>query len=277
MKKIYFIFAFAGCLFASDALHAQVYTSFSTGFDNVNDQNDWTMYREGDAGFYDWGFGNFGYSVPNSLDHDYPVGGSVLTDDWFVSNQFAMNHGGKIDSIRHNFSGFGVPGPGDTVAIYLLVGSPDPSLASSKILLKDFRGADYNGNGNWYVTTDINIPATAGNCYIAFRYTTVANWLDVQFDNLFIRTLQFAGVEEPANDNIKVYPNPANEQVYIQLDNVTNAYFQLYDASGKQIMNKLVQSGTSVQLEQAAGIYSYRITSVDGKLLKNHTLIVTNH
>lgn len=276
MKKSYSIFIIAAFVTLFNTLNAQVYTSYSTGFDGAAQQSDWTQYRKGDTGFYNWGFGNMGYSAPNSLDHYYPVGGSALTDDWFVSNQFMMNHGGKIDSVRHSFTGFGVPGAGDTVAIYLLVGSPDPSLATSKILLYDFRGANYLSGGEWNVTTDINIPPTAGNCYIAFRYSTVVNWLDVRFDNLFVRTLQFAGVQETAPTNVLVYPNPVNDMLYIQLDEMTNATFQLFDATGKQVMQQTFQSGSAIQIQQAAGSYSYRIMGA-GSILKSSGLIITPH
>ena len=169
----------ASILFSLSAA-AQTSLPYFTAFDNAGQQSGWTEYRLGEENaFYEWNYSTMQpYTAPNCLAHNYPVGGENLLDDWFVSPEFDFSGGGMLDSLHHAFSGFGVPGAGDTVAIYLLHGSQDPAVAT-KTLLMDFRGADYTGDGAWRRLDPIAIPAQSGESYIAIRYSTIINHFGV--------------------------------------------------------------------------------------------------
>src|SRR5688572_18629963 len=91
---------------------AQTTLPYYSGFDNAAEQSGWVTFRKGSTANGAWSVASFGaYSAPNSLSHNYPVGGSTPTDDWRVSPGFNFSNGGMIDSIRHNFSGFGMVNP----------------------------------------------------------------------------------------------------------------------------------------------------------------------
>ncbi len=177
----------AAAFFTTLTTKAQTSLPYFTGFDNSLQQAGWQEFRKGDPAVYQWTLTNMSpYSSSTHLRHDYPVGGTFETNDWYVSPPFNFSAGGKIDSVRAYFSGFSKPGDfyDDTVAIYLLQGSPDPALATSHTLLFDFRGANYQNDDVWRKFSNISIPPTAGQSYIAFYYKTVISWLDVRFDNL---------------------------------------------------------------------------------------------
>jgi hypothetical protein len=178
------------------AAGAQSALPYYSGFDNSQQLAFWTQVRLGASGTYSWNVfaANF-YSSPSSLQHNYPVGGSV-TNDWYVSPFFDLSNGGRIDSLRYMFSGFGMPNAGDTVALYLLSGSGNPSTATLVTMLKDFRGTDYQNDNVWRKLTNITIPPAAGPARIAFKYQTFQNWLDVRFDNL---ALSCNGPPAPVN------------------------------------------------------------------------------
>lgn len=226
------------CLAASTLAPAQTTSlPYNTGFENA--MPPWQLIRKGYIHpFYEWTIGNSTpYAGASSLYHGYPVGATQASDDWFVSPAFSFTTGGKIDSLRHHFSGFGVPQAGDTVAIYLLQGNPDPALAT-KTLLHDFRGANYTADNQWNQTTNIAIPPTSGTSYIAFRYYTINNWLDVTFDNLGIsgNPNGLQQVYKPGED-FTVMPNPAANQLTVNT-NAAFAWAKIYDMTGKVVYNQ---------------------------------------
>ena len=75
---------------------------------------------------------------------------------------------------------------GDTIALYLLNGNQNPSLAT-RTLIKLFTDPSYNNDGVWRILTNTSIPAISGSSYLAIQYKTVNNWLDPRFDNLAVK------------------------------------------------------------------------------------------
>lgn len=216
---------------------AQTTLPYSTGFDNATQKNGWQMFRKGATGTYQWNYSTVEpYSGTDCLYHDYPVGGTTVTDDWYVSPPFSLTTGGKLDSIRHSFSGFGTPATGDTLAIYVLTGNADPALATSKVLLHDFRGTAYNNDNTWRQTTNLTLPPSASPCYIAIRYKTINNWITVKFDNIRLHGNATTSIGE-ANFKkglIRVFPNPANEQLTV-LTKEGVKEISITDMSGRQV------------------------------------------
>jgi hypothetical protein len=183
MKPVLRTFAFFYLFIASMATHCQTTLPYFCGFEPAD--MGWIQVRKAVSGTYSWVVTNYNqFSGQGTLIHLYPVGGSP-TDDWYISPPFDLSSGGAIDSLRYAFSGYGMPYPNDTVAVYLLSGSTDPYIAQ-KTLLFDFRGAEYNYDNTWRKKTNLAIPPSPGISRIGFKYVTVQNWLDVFFDNLAI-------------------------------------------------------------------------------------------
>jgi hypothetical protein len=216
---------------------------FIESFNPTMPQMGWQMFRKGVMDpFYKFDIGSIQSFDGSYLFHNYPVGGTAATDDWYVSLPFSFASGGKIDSVRYSFSGFGLPQAGDTVAIYLLQGSPDPAVAT-KTLLNDFRGAAYVADNTWKKTMNIIIPQTAGTSYIAFRYRTVNNWLDVRFDNLGLSGNGVNGIDDKfkAGLDFTIAPNPFANKLTVH----TNRSFErvrIYDALGKAVYDQSFQT-----------------------------------
>jgi hypothetical protein len=61
--------------------------------------------------------------------------------------------------------------------------------------------------------------------------------------------------------NIKIYPNPATDNIHITLpDNVQQGFFTLYDMQGKVLIRKGISSQETVSVSNlAAGVYIYNI------------------
>ncbi len=261
--------------------NAQTPLPYYTGFDNAAQTAGWQEFRKGNADpNYKWMYASFtAYSAPASLFHHYPVGGTVMTDDWFVSPGFSIPSGGRVDSIRSAFAGFGVPGTADTVALYLLKGSPDPALATSKTLLLDYRGVDYTNNDTW-TAHSFPLASATGTCYLAVRYKTVNNWLDVKFDNLKISSSSSTSIHDEAlhRDAIVLYPNPASQSLQIRFDQqaAVPVLLKLYTALGELLLEQKVKEQESLPLNLKNGTYFYTIVTGDGELFKSGKLMVEN-
>lgn len=249
---------------------AQTELPYYSGFDNEDQINGWEEYRLGaESEFYLWEvLSDSPFSDPNHLIHYYPVGGDELTDDWFVSPGFDMPEGGTIDSLRHAFSGFGVPQDGDTIAVYALTGSQDPELATSQNLLFDFRGDDYMPDDAWRMISDIEIPPSDEPVFIAFRYVTVVNWLDVRFDNLRISSNVVDNTRELQNrQTFSIFPNPASDKLTIHTSEQLNSEVQIYTVSGNLISREIIDDGNVNISDLTSGVYIIEV-ELEGKKLR---------
>lgn len=72
------------------------------------------------------------------------------------------------------------------------------------------------------------------------------------------------------SENIKIYPNPANNIVNIETTNLTNATLEAYDMNGRLILNqKLTSTANSISISQIqSGIYVFKIKSQEGETVK---------
>ncbi len=236
MKKLLII----SFLLVQSQLNAQ---SYYTGWDNTTETNGWIQFNKGDVSHpYEWEFDNSTFKSPdNSLVHYYPVGGTIPTDNWFISPVFDFYGGGQIDTLWKNYSGFGIPVLGDSIALYLLNGSTDPDLAT-KTLLYNFTDSTYIGDAIWSKDSNITIPPTSGNSYLAFRYYTTNNWLDVKFDNLYL-TYTGGSSQITEFDNfaeVLIYPNPTKDYISFNFKTISTDKIKsihILDSSGRTILS----------------------------------------
>lgn len=260
-------YLFIACLFFLGlSAKAQVTWPYFTGFDDAVQQSGWAEYKKAATTFSHWSYSSGGFSDPFCVSHDYsPSTGITLTDNWFVSPLFTIPAGGKLDSVRYRFSGFSQPVAGDTVALYLLTGSQDPALATSKQLLFDFRGTEYITDNTYRQKTNISLPANNEDCFIAIRYRNTdcsSKWLTVSFDNFALSRNGNAGIKnsETNGETLRVYPNPSNGIFFIDHSQPVDRV-EVFDAVGNKITDiKETKASTKVDLSrQPKGLYILRL------------------
>ncbi len=134
-----------------------------------------------------------------------------------------------------------MPNTDDTLALYLLTGSPNPSLATTKTLLFDFT-LNYLNDNQWYIDTGILIPPTSGQCYLAIRYKTIVNWLDVKFDDIKITSNTSSGLTNiDKTVQFSIFPNPSIGKLNIQfLEKQFFVQCKLFDINGKLIKHQFL-------------------------------------
>lgn len=262
-------------------LNAQVTLPYYSGFDNSTEQNGWVEYKTASTQFSHWGYDTFNaYSEPNCLSHDYsPSTGITLTDNWYVSPGFSIPQGGKLDSIRYKFGGYSTPVVGDTIALYILTGSQNPSMATSKTLLFDFRNDDYVADYTYRIKTELTLPAYEEISYFAIRYRNSdcsSKWLSVYFDNIAISGAG-AGIDDYADKTMEsiIYPNPTtgsfsiNHSEKIESVTIQNVLAQTV----YELFPLLNNSTISIDLsDQPKGLYIVKIKEA-GKITARKVIV----
>jgi hypothetical protein len=263
-------------LISTLVLSGQTALPYFSGFDSAPTQAGWNQQRTGSTANPGWYYvGIQAYSTPSCLYHGYPVGGSSLTVDWFISPSFDLSGGGSLDSLRYKFSGFGVPATNDTVALYLLNGSATPSLAT-KTMLYDFRGANYSNDDTWRKLNSIAITPTPGLSYIAIKYVTIVNWLDVRFDNVRLSGSGATGVPEVGKGNsIRVFSDPETNHLRLVSTGKTEARYMLevISVSGETAGTMEMNANEPAVFNGPAGLYFYRLYSADKMLVQSGKFI----
>lgn len=105
---------------------------------------------------------------------------------------------------------------------------------------------------------------------------TTATDCAVNTDSVFVQVENCVGIDEPELLNIRLYPNPANTAVILQLAtrNSQPVTFYLYNLMGQQVLNQLItQSQTSIPLNLPGGVYVYKLRA-GNRLLNTGKLVV---
>ena len=231
---------FLGLFFISFFLKAQVSLPYYSGFDNSAQQSGWVEFKKGSTQYSHWGYNNFNaFSAPTCISHDYsPSTGITITDNWYVSPGFVIPNGGTLDSIRYMFNGYSVPDNTDTIAIYLLTGSQNPSLASMITLLFDFRGNEYQNDYTFHKLDTIPLPGSAQSQYIAIRYRNTdcsSKWLSVNIDNVAISGNGNSSIDQfTHNQEIAIFPNPSHGSFKLDTDQIIDG-IKIFNLLGQEV------------------------------------------
>lgn len=194
---------------------------YYTGFDSVSEQAGWQEYRLGVLSSFNWGYSGPNFvSSPNSLFHDYNVGGSPTDtiDDWFVSPPFIFNTSAQL-----NFKIFIVDmstDSNDYFGIWFGAGSNNNPASGSFFELANL--TDMQPSFQW-LDTSIIINTITDSGYVAFRYKNYSDsWFQIYIDNVniipdnkgTIDSLKIIPSNPTINDSIKIisfttFPNGA--------------------------------------------------------------------
>jgi len=284
--KTQILLAFITCI--SSIAIAQTTLPYSAHFDNVTEQGTWKQYKLGqETGLSYWEYEKINNVTDSfALVHYYPVGGTQTTDNWMVSPELDMTKGAIIDSMFYLMKGFGGgnPQPADTIALYYIEGNRDPSLATKKEIVYDYLRTDFKLDNIWYSKSALKIPYKAKSGYLAFRYKTVINWLDIKVDNIQVSPQKTT--EEPKDSNktainlqeinrnsaVSLYPNPSNDNVKFT-GNVSELDVSIFDFTGKLMLQQTVFSNEELSIEiLPIGVYVVEIVS--GKIRQRMKLVV---
>jgi hypothetical protein len=254
MKKLLLHLILLGLL--SQELKAQ--TIYKTGFDSEPEIREWIQFRVGKQTGSGWEIIDGGSSLPKQLSNSTPTG-DVNSDpliDWFVSPKLRFDHGGKIDSLSYKYWTFmGNKFPEESVEVYLLEGSQNPGF-SSKTLLCDLSW-EYSVDETWTDenepfkdTTNIIIPKSNEDCYIAFRFEAVDGWSKISFDNLKVIMDQSASTKVLEKNKVDLFPNPACRRLNVRINSeLIDSEYAIYGSDGREVIKSKSLNNLNLKID----------------------------
>ncbi len=109
-------------------------------------------------------------------------------------------------------------------------------------------------NSEWtnYTLSLDSLDIANQNVFIAFRHISTDNYI-LALDNIEVRIDDPVGIEEESK-TFQVYPNPS-QSGYFQFDGDFTGNYNVFDISGKQVLNKTVVGNTFDLSGLQSGIY----------------------
>ena len=122
------------------------------------------------------------------------------------------------------------------------------------------RGGETKAQGNWY-KYEVDLSSFDGQeIWVAIRHFNCTDWFYIDIDDVELAMAD--GVSENIVDVMAIYPNPAQDKVFVTSDVTVNEY-RVYNVTGAEIMNNVVNNTTfEVNVDNLpAGVYYIRIYS----------------
>jgi len=164
-------------------------------------------------------------------------GSSNANEDWLISP--ALNFDAFINETFSFITAMNYTGPDFEVKISNdYDGSSDPNTATWTDLSAELS----QGNFEWTSSGDIDISSYNGTVYLAFRYQSTneesAAW---EVDNILVLGSAYQGIGDIVNnENIAIYPNPANEHFYIKINSNNDLTVNVYSIVGKLVFKTII-------------------------------------
>jgi len=154
----------------------------------------------------------------------------------------------------------------------ILPSNDSDNAGKSNLRIEKYTGTTVDGLPDSYGVTSAEIDPTDSDIV----WNAALNRWEISFETTgfggyFVKT---NGIDLGTNDNIKrpefaIYPNPATEEVQINLFNIDNAKLTLIDINGRILLKKNIQEQDSVNISNLpANVYFIKIDSEKGKAVK---------
>jgi hypothetical protein len=155
---------------------------------------------------------------------------------------------GIIYTATFNVTAEGTPIPNASVMVGTLETIADESGVSIYNLIE----------GNYYYSVYVD------------GYDPIENVPFVVDENEIIDVDMVVGIENSLSQNVHIYPNPANNQLYIEMNNISNAVVSMIDLSGKTIINQMLSNNSNtIDLSGiSAGVYLVNIRTNNDNLIQ---------
>ena len=144
-----------------------------------------------------------------------------------------------------------------TPVVSLAAITSTPCLGDAAIALSGTpAGGSYSGTG---VASGSFTPASAGTFTVTYTYTNTSGCS--ASDSKAVTVDACTGIEEMQLSDVKIYPNPAKDVLYIQTSTTQVKTVEVFDMVGKKVLSA-VSSGEQISLdtkELNAGIYLVKI------------------
>jgi len=146
---------------------------------------------------------------------------------------------------------------------------PQINVSTNPIIID--AGARFDGFKGTVSSMPLETELTINYCFSVVGNPSDKVCTDVTFSSMSLPV----GLEEN-NALFSVYPNPANDILYLSHTSRKEGVFRMYDMLGNKIYSDVITTSKSIQLEDFnAGIYFYTF-STDGKFSEVQKLVISH-
>jgi len=146
---------------------------------------------------------------------------------------------------------------------------PQINVSTNPIIIN--AGASFDGFKGTISSMPAETELTINYCFSVVDNPSDKACTDVNFTSMS----EPVGIEEN-NALFSVYPNPANDILYLSHTSRKEGVFRMYDMLGNKIYSDVITTSKSIQLEDFnAGIYFYTF-STDGKFSEVQKLVISH-
>lgn len=146
---------------------------------------------------------------------------------------------------------------------------PQINVSTNPIIID--AGASFDGFKGTVSSMPVETELTINYCFSVVGNPSDKVCTDVTFSSMSLPV----GLEEN-NALFSVYPNPANDILYLSHTSRREGVFRMYDMLGNKIYSDLITTSKSIQLEDFnAGIYFYTF-SINGKDTEVQKLVISH-
>jgi len=124
-----------------------------------------------------------------------------------------------------------------------------------------------SGSSSSSTTTEINVPCVtpSGNRVSTTGETLVGHTVEISDGGELVIVL-----DEPIPSQIKVYPNPASNQLFFNTSQADNYVVRIYDTFGKQVFYTETNDDAPLDISHLpSGLYTYALEN-EAQTLRNH-------
>ena len=238
---------------------------FYCGFDDELEMSNWNYVdRDGDG--YNWALASdinasaYAHSGADAaIGFSYMNNTALSPDNWMITPAITLPN---ITTLRAEWYDRGFSSQyADKYSVYIdtIDGSVEHFLATSAKFTRTV------SNTSW-THRQINLGNYAGKTiYIAFRHWNSTDKYIFSIDDLRVyNTNPTVGIDDVADINVALYPNPVNDQLRVDVDGLREV--NVMDLSGRVLMT--VNSNLVDMSAMASGVYYVRVVTADGVATK---------
>lgn len=116
------------------------------------------------------------------------------------------------------------------------------------------------------VSTDGPVDTASFNSPFRLAFNSHGDLFVSEFNK--IRKITFGPLSNPEFDSkktIKMYPNPAHDEVTVEIHDLTEAYLELFNLNGQVLKKQMLTNDTKINIaELTKGVYIFKVTANEG-------------
>ncbi len=226
-------------------------TAYVMDFEPADDLSAWAVYDANGDGVSWAPVASLAYSGTQAI---RKAGSGSADDDWMWSGCFNMSAGSTYQ-LDYWYRQFDLQAPCD---LEVFLATSQDVATSTQAIASEVIDSIYHLSSNTFT-----VP-TNGNYYIGWHAFSAAGSSSIRVDLVTVSSA--TGINEATNvGGVKVFPNPAENLIAVQVKKYDNSTVRIFDVTGNEIYNALLnEMNTTVDVSTfAAGLYLVKVEGND--------------